>query len=378
VIKEIIEGKRGKIAICICDYCGKEFRRIYGQVSHNKHNYCSQKCYQKSRAGEFIKCDYCGKDYYEVKSRIKRAKNHFCCDEHVFKYYQKLKEEREKPLKEKRKYIEKLNIQGKKICSKCGKVKLFNEFGPDKKNKDKLSSWCRECQKTVRQIKYNTDPGFKKRVRESAHKCWYKNHEENLEKSRKRHAENKEKEAQQRHNWYEKNKQNRQAYMKVYRKDNAKSLREYEKEYRKDNESYKEWEKQHNKEYAKKNKVRINKYKNSWQKDKLKNDIKFRILRNFSSLMRFTLKDKKNGEHCFKMVNYTVKDLKKHLEAQFEPGMDWDNYGLYGWHIDHIIPSSWFHFTSYEDEGFKQCWALENLQPKWAKDNISKGNRYIG
>ena len=31
-----------------------------------------------------------------------------------------------------------------------------------------------------------------------------------------------------------------------------------------------------------------------------------------------------------------------------------------------------------DDEDFKKSWSLENLQPLWAKDNQSKGNRRIG
>jgi len=58
--------------------------------------------------------------------------------------------------------------------------------------------------------------------------------------------------------------------------------------------------------------------------------------------------------------------------------MNWNNYGKYGWTIDHIIPISWWKFESYEDREFKQCWCLANLQPLWAHDNFSKHNRYAG
>lgn len=54
-------------------------------------------------------------------------------------------------------------------------------------------------------------------------------------------------------------------------------------------------------------------------------------------------------------------------------GMTWGNYGINGWTIDHKIPISVFNFTSSDHEDFKRCWALSNLQPLWAYDNISKG-----
>ena len=55
--------------------------------------------------------------------------------------------------------------------------------------------------------------------------------------------------------------------------------------------------------------------------------------------------------------------------------MTWDNYGE--WHIDHIIPISYFDYSSYDDETFKICWDLNNLQPLWAKDNLIKSNKLI-
>lgn len=83
----------------------------------------------------------------------------------------------------------------------------------------------------------------------------------------------------------------------------------------------------------------------------------------------------KNKKSTFDILGYTVDELKKHLESKFEPGMTWDNYGKNGWEIDHITPDSWFKYNSFEDQGFKDSWALANLQPMWAKDNRSKGNR---
>lgn len=53
--------------------------------------------------------------------------------------------------------------------------------------------------------------------------------------------------------------------------------------------------------------------------------------------------------------------------------MNWDNRGLYGWHIDHIIPLS---SAKTEEEVYKLC-HYTNLQPLWAKENLSKGNKII-
>jgi hypothetical protein len=72
-------------------------------------------------------------------------------------------------------------------------------------------------------------------------------------------------------------------------------------------------------------------------------------------------------------VNYTLKDLKKYLEKSFLPGMSWENYGQ--WHVDHRVPLSVFNFEKPEDNDFKRCWALSNLQPLWSIENIKKNNK---
>ena len=82
----------------------------------------------------------------------------------------------------------------------------------------------------------------------------------------------------------------------------------------------------------------------------------------------------KNGS-TFDLLGYNADDLIQHLESQFEPGMSWNNYGIGGWEIDHKIPDSWFTYSSTADLGFKDSWKLSNLQPMWAKENISKGNK---
>jgi hypothetical protein len=68
-----------------------------------------------------------------------------------------------------------------------------------------------------------------------------------------------------------------------------------------------------------------------------------------------------------------VLELKNHLEFQFKEGMSWNNHGLFGWHIDHIKPLS---SAKTEKELYILC-HYTNLQPLWAKDNLSKGNKIL-
>ncbi len=88
--------------------------------------------------------------------------------------------------------------------------------------------------------------------------------------------------------------------------------------------------------------------------------------------MRATLKDGKGGRSWEKLVGYTKEDLKKHIEGLFLQGMSWDN--MCDWHIDHIIPISAFNFKTTDDPDFRRCWALKNLRPLWAKDNLQKSD----
>jgi hypothetical protein len=75
----------------------------------------------------------------------------------------------------------------------------------------------------------------------------------------------------------------------------------------------------------------------------------------------------------FNLIGLKPIELKKYIEKQFTEEMSWDNYGLYGWHIDHIIPLS---SAKVENEIYKLC-HYTNLQPLWAEDNLKKGNKIL-
>ena len=75
----------------------------------------------------------------------------------------------------------------------------------------------------------------------------------------------------------------------------------------------------------------------------------------------------------FIIIGCIPEYLKEHIENQFTDGMCWENYGLYGWHIDHIIPLS---SANTEDEIYKLC-HYTNLQPLWAEENMKKSNKLI-
>lgn len=90
-------------------------------------------------------------------------------------------------------------------------------------------------------------------------------------------------------------------------------------------------------------------------------------------LVRTALRDAKAGRRWERLVDYSLSDLMVHLERQFSKGMGWHNMGE--WHIDHIVPKSKFNYSLPEDDEFKACWALANLRPLWAEDNLKKSDR---
>lgn len=94
--------------------------------------------------------------------------------------------------------------------------------------------------------------------------------------------------------------------------------------------------------------------------------------------------------YIWKFLPYTVENLKRHIEWQFESWMTWNNRGRYKvgewndedistwrWQLDHIIPQNCFWFTSVKDELFQKCWALDNIRPLSAKMNYQKGHKII-
>ncbi len=243
-------------------------------------------------------------------------------------------------------------------------------FPSNKQTKDGLGSWCRNCSRECIKNWKNENPNY--------YKKYYEVNLESFKKNAKK--------------WKEKNKKKLREYRKqwdkIYYKKNKDKISEHNK---KKYEENKDKLKKRSKKYYKENKDRLKErilerhkkwlienpeYMKEYQKERKKNDPQFRLKCYFSTSIWYALKKKgssKKGYSWEKIVGYTTKELMVHLENQFTEGMTWDTYGK--WHIDHIIPQSAFHFTSYEDDEFQECWALNNLQPLWSQDNLIKSNK---
>jgi hypothetical protein len=156
----------------------------------------------------------------------------------------------------------------------------------------------------------------------------------------------------------------------------------------KDDEIYKEKVAENSARWNLKNKDKVNARAAERERKKRKNPV-YRIRLNVGRSVREALSIqgvKKGWRSFFDYVDYTLEDLKIHLESLFEPWMTQNNYGSYSvknwndndsstwtWNIDHIIPQSDLPFESMEDENFKKCWALTNLRPYSSKQNNIDG-----
>ena len=87
----------------------------------------------------------------------------------------------------------------------------------------------------------------------------------------------------------------------------------------------------------------------------------------------------KGNEKAYKTIELlgcSIPEFKEYLEKLFKDGMNWDNYGYYGWHVDHILPCAYFDLSDPKQQ--RLCFHYTNLQPLWSKDNYKKSCSVCG
>lgn len=246
------------------------------------------------------------------------------------------------------------NIPVEKICNRCKTSKPKEEF--------RGHTYCPQCW-----VEYRKEYRVK-------------NKEKVLSKERQYYNDNKERlKAQQR----KRRKINVEYYRsreRAYRANNVdkyKSYKDNRKEIRK--KEFKEWyaiNRDNNitrcKKYARENRKKI-----TQQRAKRRaTDIQYRLSERIRGRLKSALrrKNKVKVGSAIRDLGCTLAQLVVYLESKFTSGMTWDNYGFYGWHVDHIKPLASFDLSNIEQ--FREAVHYTNLQPLWAKDNIRKGTKW--
>jgi hypothetical protein len=154
------------------------------------------------------------------------------------------------------------------------------------------------------------------------------------------------------------------AYAKTYRVVNRDKMKTQRKAYR---EANKDKIKIYDKAYSKRNKDKIN--------NRYKTDIRFKISKLLRSRLLRSLKNEWKSGSAVKDLGCTIDEFKTYLESKFQLGMNWNNHGPCGWHIDHIKPLASFDLT--DRKQLLMACHYTNLQPLWATDNLIKGDKQI-
>jgi hypothetical protein len=131
--------------------------------------------------------------------------------------------------------------------------------------------------------------------------------------------------------------------------------------------------KQYRKKYVAENLDWWRKYEREYRYNRRREDMFFKIKGNLSGRLSDLINKRNLSTNTLELIGCDRETFLSYIEKQFTEGMTWENYGLKGWHVDHILPLSLFDLTV-EDEVRKAC-HYTNLQPLWWQDNLEKGNK---
>lgn len=129
----------------------------------------------------------------------------------------------------------------------------------------------------------------------------------------------------------------------------------------KDNDVFKKGRQTYHKNYYELNKEKIIIRTSKNNLNAIKTNVHTRIAQLLRNRIYMSLKKNKKFFKLKEVLGCSIDELKIYLESKFKPGMSWENYSRYGWHIDHIKPCSKFDLSDPEQQ--KQCFHYSNLQP---------------
>lgn len=281
-----------------------------------------------------------------------------------------------------------------KECKKCGEVKPLAEFYINGGGRAGFQCSCKVCCLIANRARYAAHP---EKIAVCTKKWRVANAEKVAADNKKWVAANSGRVTANHKRWLAANPHRRAAHQKAYEVANAEKIAKRKKTYALANP---ERIADRGKSYYATNREKVNAVSRAWQisnpgkvaainnrwratncekvaeaKKKRRSTPFGKLNSNMSrGICRSLKRDEKAGRRWEMLVPYSVEQLMKHIEKQFKPGMSWENHGSC-WHLDHRIPKAVFNFETPNDIDFHRCWALENLQPLWATENLSKQDR---
>jgi hypothetical protein len=236
--------------------------------------------------------------------------------------------------------------------------------------------------------------------RKTYNRQYYGRHKEKMKQdARAYYHEHRDDRIVQMRRYYAEHAEESRSYCRQYRKDNLEKLLEYDRhrDKTKRNANAKRWRKEHpekakesDKRKYQNNSEKIRAYVKEWKKanpDRVKAwarqhykaNLTFRIAQNVRCRLRIALRTfnttrLRSGKLSIEeLCGCKIGFLRQHLESLFQPGMNWENWEMRGWHVDHVIPCAAFDLTDPEQQ--KKCFHYTNLQPMWWRQNLSKGKK---
>lgn len=130
----------------------------------------------------------------------------------------------------------------------------------------------------------------------------------------------------------------------------------------------------HGKEQTQKHRERKKISQNKYTSFQWRNNMTYRLRHILRERIRSALKGARKSNRTLGLVGCTIEQLKIYLASQFQPEMNWSNYGSY-WHIDHKLPCASFNLADPAQQA--KCFHYTNLQPLEAMENIRKSNKIL-
>tara|TARA_R110000824_G_scaffold139589_1_gene304803 strand:+ start:74 stop:883 length:810 start_codon:yes stop_codon:yes gene_type:complete len=263
-----------------------------------------------------------------------------------------------------------------KTCSECGEEKALTAeyFHRRRSAVSGYQSPCRIC-KNKRAKKYRE--ANREKVLAGQKKWREENRDKLLAYGKEYREQNREKCVASVKKWQESNRERRLAGQKKYCEANREKVLAGQKKWRNENpEKVVAGQRKWREENPEKVSASCKKYR----KARRRNDPTFRLQCNLRTGLWQCLSGKQKKSRTLEYIGIDLEKLWEHFKSKFTDGMTRENYG--GWHVDHIRPLCSFDFDLYEEGSeeyenlLHQAWHYTNLQPLWAKDNLSKHSKW--